>query len=66
MLMILATAVTATVTDYNKNVLGVKSWTAGLGAFLIVLGMFPRIQKQKMGLGVSQPPVVRDYDSLSE
>lgn len=50
LLMILATAVTAIfLMEYN----GAKFWVAGLGAFLIVFGVFPRIQKQKLGFGVT-------------
>jgi hypothetical protein len=51
LLMILATAVTATLTGYNQYVLGVGLWVASLGAFLIAIGVFPRIQKQKLGFG---------------
>jgi hypothetical protein len=53
LLMILATAVTATLTGYNRAVLGAESWVVSLGALLIAIGVFPRIQKQKLGFGVS-------------
>lgn len=54
LLMILGTAVTAMfLMEYNGKAVGVKFWVAGLGAFLIVFAAFPRIQKQKLGFGVT-------------
>lgn len=48
-LLLLATVVSAVDTDYNKNVLKLKLWATALLAILIVLGIFPRIQKHKLG-----------------
>ncbi|KAH6891213.1 eukaryotic cytochrome b561-domain-containing protein [Thelonectria olida] len=48
-LLLLATVVSAVDTDYNKNVLKLKLWATALLAVLVVLGIFPRIQKQKLG-----------------
>lgn len=56
LLMLLMTAVTAALTGYNKYVLGVRDWVASLGSFLVVIGLFSRVQKQKLGFGVSQQP----------
>lgn len=53
LLMLLVTAVTATLTGYNKAVLGVGSWVTSLGALLIAIGVFSRIQKQKLGFQTS-------------
>ncbi|KAI5466996.1 eukaryotic cytochrome b561-domain-containing protein [Mariannaea sp. PMI_226] len=48
-LFLLATVVSAVETDYNKNVLKLKLWAVAILAVLVVLGVFPRIQKQKLG-----------------
>lgn len=50
LLMILTTAITATLTGYNRGVLGIQTWVVGLGAVLVVIGVFARIQKRKLGL----------------
>lgn len=47
----LATVAAATQTDFNKNVLHIKLWSTLLTAVLILVGVFPRIKKQKFGLG---------------
>jgi cytochrome b-561 len=48
--LLLATVASATDTDYNKNVLKIKLWATLVIAGLIVIGIFSRIQKQKLGL----------------
>ncbi|KAI8964962.1 eukaryotic cytochrome b561-domain-containing protein [Daldinia sp. FL1419] len=50
LLFLAATTISATQTDYNLNVLGLKLWATILIAVLIVVGVFPRIRKQKLGL----------------
>lgn len=50
LLMLLSTAITATLTGYNKGVLGIQTWIVGLGALLVVIGVFARIQKRKLSL----------------
>jgi predicted small integral membrane protein len=49
LLLLLATINSATETDYNKNVLKVKLWATLILSILVVIGVFPRIQKQKLG-----------------
>jgi len=50
--LILATVAAATQTDYNKNVLDIKLWAVLLSALLVLIGILPRIKKQKLGLGL--------------
>jgi cytochrome b-561 len=49
LLLLLATAISATQTDYNNNVLHIKLWATLVLSVLIIVGIFPRIQKQKLG-----------------
>jgi hypothetical protein len=49
--LLLATATAATQTDYNKNVLHIKIWAVIMTALLVLIGVLPRIKKQKLGLG---------------
>ncbi|CAG8954422.1 hypothetical protein HYFRA_00006049 [Hymenoscyphus fraxineus] len=49
-LLLLATVAAATQTDYNKNVLDIKLWAVLVCSVLIVIGVFPRIKKEKLGL----------------
>ena len=48
--LLLATVAAATQTDYNKNVLNIKLWAVLLAAVLVLVGVVPRIKKQKLGL----------------
>ncbi|KAH8677469.1 eukaryotic cytochrome b561-domain-containing protein [Xylariales sp. PMI_506] len=50
LLLLLATVTSAAETTYNQNVLGLKLWALILISVLVVLGVFPRIQKYKLGL----------------
>lgn len=50
LLLMLATVAAATQTDFNKNVLHIKLWATLLTAVLVLVGIFPRIKKQKFGL----------------
>lgn len=47
-----ATVIAATQTDYNLDVLGIKLWATVVIVVLLIIGVFPRIQKQKLGLGL--------------
>jgi len=49
-LLVLATVVSATDTDYNRNVLDIKLWAAAIAVLLIAAGVYPRIHKRKLGL----------------
>ncbi|KAI1083867.1 eukaryotic cytochrome b561-domain-containing protein [Whalleya microplaca] len=50
LLFFLATVISATQTDYNLNVLGLKLWAITLISVLLVIGVYPRIKKHKLGL----------------
>jgi hypothetical protein len=47
----LATVTAATQTDYNKTTLDIKIWAILIAAVLVLIGVLPRIKKQKLGLG---------------
>ena len=47
--LMLATITAATQTTYNKNVLNIKLWAILFSAALILIGIIPRIKKQKLG-----------------
>ena len=49
LVLLLVTVAAATQTDYNENVLKIKLWSVILLSVLILVGVFPRIQKQKLG-----------------
>ena len=48
-LMLLATVAAATQTDYNKNVLKIKLWAVIVAAVITLIGVLPRVKKQKFG-----------------
>jgi len=48
--MMSVNVVLASLTYYAGAVLGLKTWTTSVATALIVLGLFPRIKKQKLGL----------------
>lgn len=50
LLLLLATVIAATQTDYNKNVLHIKLWSVIVASILVVVGIVPRVKKQKLGL----------------
>lgn len=50
LVVLLATVVSAAETDYAKKVLGVKTWAVAIGAALVVVGVYPRIQMRKLGI----------------
>ncbi|KAF7551055.1 hypothetical protein G7Z17_g5285 [Cylindrodendrum hubeiense] len=49
LVLLLVTVVSAVDTDYNKNVLKLKLWATLLLSLLVLVGIIPRIQKQKLG-----------------
>jgi len=53
--MMLATAMAATQTDYNKTTLKIKIWAVGISAVLVLVGVLPRIKKQKLGIAGPKP-----------
>ncbi|CAD6445480.1 ddfba0c9-58e8-4ab4-bf2a-cabf86f5da26 [Sclerotinia trifoliorum] len=51
LLLMLATIAAATWTPFNENALHIKSWAVISCAVLMLVGIVPRIKKQKLGLG---------------
>jgi hypothetical protein len=51
LVLMLATVSAATQTDYNKITLDIKLWAVLISAVLVLVGVLPRIKKQKLGLG---------------
>jgi cytochrome b-561 len=49
LILLLVTVASATQTPYNENVLKIKLWAVILLSVLILVGVLPRIQKQKLG-----------------
>lgn len=47
LVLLLTTVSSATKTEYVENVLKIQLWAPVLMSVLIVVGIFPRIQKQK-------------------
>ncbi|KAI1328616.1 eukaryotic cytochrome b561-domain-containing protein [Xylariaceae sp. FL0255] len=50
LLLMMATVTSAVETDYNKNVLGLKLWAMIVIFVIMILGVYPRVKKQKLGL----------------
>lgn len=50
LLLMLATVTSAVETPYNKSVLGLKLWAMIIISVLTIIGVYPRIKKQKLGL----------------
>ncbi|KAI1761696.1 hypothetical protein GGR53DRAFT_459654 [Hypoxylon sp. FL1150] len=50
LLFLAATVISATQTDYNVNVLKLKLWAMIVIFVLLIIGVYPRIKKQKLGL----------------
>ncbi|KAH6673072.1 eukaryotic cytochrome b561-domain-containing protein [Halenospora varia] len=48
--VMLATVCAATQTDFNKNMLHIKLWAILISSILVLVGVIPRIKKQKLGL----------------
>lgn len=49
LLAALATVASATQTDFNKNVLGVRLWAVLVTIVLVLIGIIPRIKPSKLG-----------------
>ncbi|MCJ1335084.1 hypothetical protein MMC09_000350 [Bachmanniomyces sp. S44760] len=49
-ILALATVAAATATDFNKNVLHIQLWAVIVAAILTLVGILPRIKKQKLGI----------------
>lgn len=49
LILLLITVITATKTDFNENVFKIKLWATVLLSVLILVGVFPRIHKYKLG-----------------
>lgn len=52
LLLLLVTVGAATFTTFNVQTLHIKLWSVVLTSILILLGIVPRIKKQKFGFGV--------------
>ncbi|KAI1344014.1 eukaryotic cytochrome b561-domain-containing protein [Xylariaceae sp. FL0016] len=50
LLVMMATVTSAVKTDYNLNVLGLKLWAMIIIMVLLIVGVYPRVKKQKLGL----------------
>ena len=50
LVLLLSTVAAATQTDYNKTTLDIKLWAVIISALLVLIGVVPRIKKQKLGL----------------
>jgi len=48
--LIIATVAAATQTTYNKTVLDIKLWAVLLSGVLVLVGVFSRVKKQKLGI----------------
>ncbi|KUJ15506.1 uncharacterized protein LY89DRAFT_114827 [Mollisia scopiformis] len=58
--LMLATVAAATQTDFNKTTLDIKLWAVLVTAVLVLIGIIPRIKKQKLGLKGSAKPAASD------
>ncbi|KAI9811029.1 MAG: hypothetical protein M1826_003330 [Phylliscum demangeonii] len=50
LILAFATVAAATTTDYNRDVLHIQLWAVVLASIVTLLGVLPRIKKQKIGL----------------
>jgi len=50
LVMAFATVAAATQTDYNKSTLHIQLWAVIVAAVITLIGVLPRVKKQKMGL----------------
>jgi hypothetical protein len=55
LITMLATVCAATQTDFNKNVLDIKLWAVLISSILILIGILPRVKKQKLGFTGPKP-----------
>lgn len=54
LLLLLATVCAATQTDFNKNVLQMQLWAVIVASVITLIGILPRVKKQKFGYLVGQ------------
>lgn len=50
LVLMMATVAAATQTDFNKNVLNMQLWAVITASVITIVGVAPRIKKQKLGL----------------
>lgn len=50
LVLLLATVTAATKTEYNVTTLHIRIWAILISAILVLIGVLPRIKKQKLGL----------------
>lgn len=50
LILAFATVAAATQTDYNRDILHIKLWAVLVAEVLVLIGVLPRIKKQKLGL----------------
>lgn len=50
LVMFFVTIAAATQTDFNKKTLHIQLWAVVVAALLTLVGVLPRIKKQKLGL----------------
>ncbi|KAL9118292.1 MAG: hypothetical protein Q9187_005164 [Circinaria calcarea] len=50
LILAFATVAAATQTDFNKNVLHIKLWAVIVASLITLIGVLPRIKKQKLGM----------------
>jgi len=48
-IVLLGTILAATQTTFNLNALKIKTWQVSVGVVLVLLGVLPRIRKEKLG-----------------
>lgn len=60
LVLLFSTVAAATQTDFNKTTLKIKLWAVLLTAILVLIGIIPRIKKQKLGLKPSAKPTIAD------
>jgi hypothetical protein len=48
--LMLVTVCAATRTEYNLNVLHIRTWAVVVSSILVLAGVLPRVKKQKLGL----------------
>jgi len=54
LILILFNVILASYTFYGGRILGIKTWATIVGSLLVVMGVGPRIKKQKIRLWISQ------------
>jgi hypothetical protein len=60
--LMLATALAATQTDYNKTTLNINLWAIVISVVLILAGVLPRIKKEKLGFGSAHTDAANHID----